>query len=70
MKNPDQKLWDCLGEIWDIRAEILSYATLFKAFQDIEAPQQHFYGVGIALTRISRKLEKINHQIDRVAIQL
>ena len=70
MKNPDKKLLNCQCKLWNIRDELLSYATLFKSFKNIEEPEQDFYGVGLALARISKKIDKINDTIDQVSMQI
>ena len=55
---------------WDIRDELLSYATLFKSFKSIDLPDQAFYGVGLALTRLSKRLEKINQTLELLEMQM
>ncbi len=62
-KNGYEIIDRCQTELFEVQAEIQSYAALFTCLGSCEMDESDLYGVGIAMKRIARRLEKSNDRL-------
>lgn len=60
------RLDTCQRRLWNYQNELKSYSTLFQNLGNCEIPGEDLYGFGLALERLSKRLEKISECLSKL----
>jgi len=56
----------CQVDLWKVRKELESFSVLFGQYKNNGNEDGKFYGSGLAIKRLSKKLDKVCEKLSKV----